>query len=165
MTSVGDLAPDFTLTDQFGNAVTLSDYRGRWTLVWWIPSTMAEMTPSCADRLARKFGEVVSEAGLAVVGMSFDDQKMLLKFAQRASVLFPLVTDEGRVLADEYGVRRHDEWDCFPRKVSFLVSPDGYVAEVFRNIDADYHVAEVQAAIDRLSPAPQLSWLRRRMKV
>lgn len=151
----GDEAPSFALFDQSGEPVSLEDYAGEWLVVWWIPSTMAEMTPACCDQIARGFGEHAAEnPDLNIVGLSFDTADQMRVFAQRGTVLFPLLSDESRVTGKAYGVYRgdEDEWNCFPRKRAFLVDPDGRIAKVYLNIDPDLFVHEVIHDLEQLAP-------------
>lgn len=152
--AVGDEAPDFWLPNQHGDFTGLSDYDGRYVVVWWIPSTMAEMTPVCCDTIARSFGEhVLENPGLNVVGLSFDDIDLMRVFARRATVDFPLCSADIET-GKAYGVYRgdEDEWNCFPRKRAFLVAPDGRIAKVYLNIDPDLFVPEVLADLAELAP-------------
>lgn len=152
---IGDTAPAFALHDQRDNRVALADYRGQWVVVWWIPSTMAEMTPACCDHIARSFGEHAAEQdSLNVLGLSFDTPAQMRDFAKRGSVLFPLLSADVET-GKTYGVYRgdEDEWNCFPRKRAFLVDPDGRIAKVYFNIDPDLFVHEVVADLEELAPA------------
>lgn len=152
---VGDKAPAFSLRDQFNDVVSLDHYGGQWLVVWWIPSTMAEMTPACCDQIARGFGEHAAEnPDLNIVGVSFDPPEQMRVFAQRGTVLFPLLSDESKETGKAYGVYRgdEDEWNCFPRKRAFLVAPDGRIAKVYLNIDPDLFVHEVLDDLEELAP-------------
>lgn len=146
MLSEGDTAPDFELQDQRGNTVSLSDYQGSWVVVWWIPSTIAEMTPPCCDKIANGFGaNLARRPELNVVGLSFDTRLDMRTFAMRALVVFPLLSDESKEVGEAYGVRRGEgkDWDCFPIKRAFLVDPQGKIEKVYMNIDPDFFVPEV----------------------
>lgn len=163
---VGQKAPDFALTDQNGQTIRLGDYSGQWAVIWWIPSTMAEMTPACCDQIARGFGEHAAESpDLNVIGLSFDNPDMMRTFAQRGTVLFPLLSDETRETGKAYGVYRGDadEWNCFPRKRAFLVDPAGNVARVYLNIDPDLFVHEVISDLRELVGLPPAKGLLQRL--
>lgn len=142
----GDQAPPFRLQDQTGNFVSLDDYAGRWLVVWWIPSTMAGMTPACCDKIANAFGaQAAAHPDLNVVGLSFDNRTLMRTFAMRGLVRFPLLSDETKEVGEAYGVRRGEgvDWDCFPMKRAFLVNPDGRIHKIYMNIDPDFFVLEV----------------------
>lgn len=149
MIDVEQKAPTFSLTDQFGNKVSLEDYLGKWVVVWWIPSTMADMTPACCDTIAKGFGHVAGHhPELNVIGLSFDTPYEMKKFAVRGNIMFPLLSDETKLVGEAYGVRRNDEWDCFPKKMAFLVNAKGDVVKTYNNIDPDFFVDEVIHDLD-----------------
>ena len=150
----GDMAPAFELQDQNGDFVGLSDYRDDYVVVWWIPSTMASMTPACCDHIARGFGEHAEETGLNVIGISFDTPAEMKEFARRSSTTFSLLSDVTKETGKAYGVYRgdDDEWNCFPKKRAFLVDPDGRIAKVYMNIDPDLFVHEVLDDLAAVTP-------------
>lgn len=149
--TVGDVPPVFALPDQYDDRTQLDDYVG-WRLVWWIPSTMVEMTPPCSDQIAKGFTNH-DDARLTVFGMSFDSPEMLREFARRGAVTFPLLSAD-KETGQVWGVYRgdEDEWNCFPRKRAFLLDPDGRIAKVYLNIDPDLFVHEVLTDLDELAP-------------
>lgn len=144
MINPGDRVPQFSLVSQFGKPVSSDDYLGQYVVYWWIPSTMADMTPACCDTIAKGFISAVNKhTGINIVGMSFDTPYEMKKFATRASILFPLLSDETKEVGQAFGVRRNDEWDVFPLKRAFLVGPDGLVVKRYDSIDPDFFVDEV----------------------
>ena len=150
MVDVGDKAPAFSLTNQFGKTTSLSDYEGKWLAVWWIPSTMADMTAACCDTSAKGFGQAMSNyPQVNVVGLSFDTPYEMKKFATRGSILFPLLADTTKEVGEAYGARRYDDWDVFPKKMAFLVNPEGVIEKVYRNIDPDLFVDELVYDLDQ----------------
>lgn len=162
MIEPGDIAPLCSGIDQHGNDVALADYHGQWVVVWFIPSTMASMTPACCDHIAEKFGAAVEEhPELNVIGVTFDTPQQVRDFARRALVFFPVLSDTTKEVGEAWGVRRGEgvEWDCFPMKRAFLVSPSRVVARRYDNIDPDLFVDEVVADLAEL--APKKGWLRR----
>lgn len=154
MLEAGDVAPEFTLLSQTGAEISLGDYAGRYVLVWWIPSTMQEMTPACCDKVAKGFAsETLTHPELNVIGLSFDSPEMMASFAQRAMILFPLLSDESKAVGEAYGVRRGEgrDWDSFPMKRAFLIGPNGLIEKVYKNIDPEYFVPEVLADLTGVS--------------
>ncbi len=100
--AAGDSAPSFTLTDQSGKPVSLSDYSGRKVVVYFYP---AAMTPGCTtqacdfrDSLTR-----LQDAGYDVVGISKDAPEKLAAFAERDGLTFPLLSDEDLTVHKAYG--------------------------------------------------------------
>lgn len=151
---VGDTAPDFALQNQFDQPVRLRDVAG-WRLVWWLPTTAVGIAPPCSQQIARTFAEQETDR-LTVLGLTFDDPKVLYEFSRSAGVLFPMLSAT-RAVGTQYGTYRgaDDEWECFPRKRGFLVDPEGRIVKVYRNIDPDFFVPEVLADLDELVPKTQ----------
>ncbi|GAB3265193.1 peroxiredoxin [Arthrobacter pigmenti] len=100
--SAGDTAPDFTLDDSNGNAVSLSDYRGENVVVYFYP---AASTPGCTTEACdfRDNLNSLKSAGYTVLGVSPDPIKKIAKFADDQSLNFPLLSDEDHSVAEAWG--------------------------------------------------------------
>src|SRR4051812_44782798 len=98
----GDIAPDFTLTDQHDEVVTLSDLRGRPVVLYFYPKadTPGCTTQACGVRDRRADYEA---AGAVVLGISPDPAKRTLAFDEKHGLGFPLLSDHGHAVADAYG--------------------------------------------------------------
>jgi thioredoxin-dependent peroxiredoxin len=99
MLTKGDTAPEFTLVDQHGTKLSLSDLRGRKALVYFYP--MAD-TPGCTAQSCglRDIADQVGDT--AIVGISPDTPDKQLAFDEKYSLGFPLLADEGHAVADRY---------------------------------------------------------------
>src|ERR1700733_6918894 len=99
----GDIAPDFELPDQHGNAVKLSDLRGRTVVLYFYPKadTPGCTTQACGGRDPRP---TYDEAGAVVLGVSPDPVSPIAKFAEKFSLGFPLLSDEDPSVAEADGV-------------------------------------------------------------
>jgi peroxiredoxin len=126
MIEPGSPAPDFTLPDQDGNRVSLSDYRGRTVVLVFYP---ADFSPVCTDQLS-VYQEVLpqlEEAGASLVGISVDGAFCHKAFQQHQGLTIPLLADfhpKGEV-ARAYGVWS-DEHGVAGRAL-VMVGPDGAV--------------------------------------
>jgi peroxiredoxin Q/BCP len=101
MLKKGDVAPDFTLTDQHGSELSLSSFTGRKALVYFYPKAD---TPGCT---AQSCGlrDIAGEIGdTAIIGISPDTSADQLAFDQKYSLGFPLLADEGHQVADSFDV-------------------------------------------------------------
>src|SRR3546814_20488454 len=99
--SPGDTAPDFTLTSDTGEQVSLADYRGRKVIVYFYPSAM---TPGCTKQ-ACDFTESLDSlkvAGYDVIGISPDKPEKLVKFRQRDSLTITLLSDPEKSVLTSY---------------------------------------------------------------
>ena len=103
MLEPGDPAPPFSLLDQAGETVSLSDFAGRKLLVYFYPEadTPGCTTQSCAVRDAR---DDLSSLGVDVVGISPDVPEDQRKFDEKFGLGFPLLADTDHAIADAYGV-------------------------------------------------------------
>ena len=96
----GDKAPDFALPDQHDQQVALKSLRGRRALVYFYPKAD---TPGCTKQ-ACGLNEVLSDIGdTAVIGISPDKPSKQLKFAEKYSLGFPLLSDADHAVAEAYG--------------------------------------------------------------
>ena len=154
MIDAGGPAPDFTLDDQDGKPVTLSDLRGRWVLVYFYPKAD---TPGCTAQAcsARDHSADYEAANAVVLGVSPDSVKALRNFADKYGLAFTLLSDEGGEVAQQYGVWA--EKNKFGRtyfgneRSSVLVDPEGNVARVFPNVKPAEHDELVLGALKELA--------------
>ena len=154
MIDAGGPAPDFTLDDQDGNPVSLSDLRGRWVLVYFYPKAD---TPGCTKQAcsARDHSADYEAANAVVLGVSPDPVAALRAFADKYGLAFTLLSDEGGEVAQRYGA--WIEKTNFGRtyfgnqRSSVLVDPDGNVAQVFENVAPLEHDDLVLGALRELA--------------
>jgi len=149
--SIGSVAPDFTLPAGDGQSVHLADLRGKTVLLYFYPKddTPGCTTEACAFRDA--WGEL-QRRGVVVLGVSRDDVKSHQKFASKHSLPFPLLADEGGVVAQHYGVwverSMYGKSYMTMARTSFLILPDGAIGQVWQQVKPDNHAAEVLAWVD-----------------
>lgn len=149
----GSTAPDFTLPDQDGQPVSLSQFRGRNVLVYFYPKAM---TPGCTTQACglRDVNAELAELNTVVLGVSTDSPKRLKKFIERDGLNFTLLGDEDHAVADAFGVWgpkkfMGKEYDGIHR-VSFLIDPAGSVSHVFDDFKTSNHH---QVVLDYLKQA------------
>jgi peroxiredoxin Q/BCP len=145
--STGDRAPDFTLPTDDGRAVSLSDSRGRKTIVYFYP---AAMTPGCTTQ-ACDFTDSLSSlqaAGYDVLGISPDPPDKLAKFRERDGLTITLLSDPGKSVIQAYGA--YGEKKLYGKTVegvirsSFVVDEAGRIALAQYNVKATGHVARLR---------------------
>ena len=101
MLKPGDKAPAFTLLDQSGDKVKLSDFKGRKVLVYFYPKAD---TPGCTQQSCG-LRDVAGQVGdTAIVGISPDPPERQAKFDTKYSLGFPLLADEDHAVAEAYDV-------------------------------------------------------------
>jgi thioredoxin-dependent peroxiredoxin len=143
----GDPAPDFTLADADGQPVSLSDFHGMRTIVYFYP---AAMTPGCTTE-ACDFRDSLSSlqaAGVNVLGISPDAPSQLAKFRERDGLTFPLLADQDRSVMTAYGA--YGEKKLYGKTVigvirsTFVVGADGKVEKAMYNVKATGHVSQLR---------------------
>jgi peroxiredoxin Q/BCP len=150
MLAAGDVAPDFTLPDQDGTAVTLSALRGRPVVLYFYPR---DDTPGCTAQacgLRDSLGELERQ-GAVVLGVSGDSVRSHRKFADKYGLPFPLLADEAHDVGRAYGVWKYKQ--LFGKEVGFyerttyVIDGDGRVRQVLPRVKPDAHVDQVLAAL------------------
>ena len=146
----GQSAPTFTLDDQTGRSMSLSDFVGRNLIIFFYP---AAMTPGCTTEACdfRDSLDRLRQAGYDVVGISPDKTEKLATFAAKESLTYPLLSDPDRAVMDAYGA--YGEKTLYGKKVigvirsTIVVGPDGTVVLAKYNVKATGHVASVSTAL------------------
>ena len=143
----GAAAPDFTLTDQDGASVSLSDYRGQKVVLYFYPEAM---TPGC-ELQACDFRDNLNSlkgAGYTVLGVSRDDQAKLAEFRDRDSLNFELLSDPDRTVHEAYAV--WGEKNLYGKTVvgvirsTFVIDENGRITLPLYSVKATGHVASLR---------------------
>ena len=146
----GQQAPDFTLSDQSGKAVSLSDYAGRTVLVYFYPKadTPGCTTQSCAVRDA--LGQL-AERGVAAIGISPDPPDKQAKFDAKFNLGFPLLADEHNAVAEAFGVwgekTMYGQVYMGIIRSAFLIDEQGLVVEAWYKVSPGATVPNVLALL------------------
>lgn len=144
--AVSDTAPDFTLPDQDGKTHTLSDYRGRWVLLYFYPK---DDTPGCTKEACMLRDTLPRFEGIHadVFGVSKDSVASHKKFAEKYDLSFPLLSDADGAVVEAYGVWREKKMMgkmyMGIARTSFLIDPDGIIRKVYEAVKPEIHAEEV----------------------
>ena len=145
--SPGDPAPDFTLTADSGEEVSLSSLRGRKVIVYFYP---AAMTPGCTTQ-ACDFTDSLDGlrgAGYEVLGISPDEPAKLAKFRERDHLTITLLSDPDKEVLQAYGA--FGEKKLYGKTVegvirsTFVIDEDGALEQAQYNVKATGHVAKLR---------------------
>jgi peroxiredoxin Q/BCP len=149
--SPGDTAPDFTLPDQEGNDVTLSGLRGRNVVLYFYPKAD---TPGCTTQACGVRDHQADYAGAdaVVLGVSPDQVKAVKKFDDKFGLGFPLLADSDHAVAEAYGVwvekSMYGRTYMGNERTTFVIDPEGKIAEVLRKVKPAEHDKLVLAALN-----------------
>lgn len=146
----GKPAPDFTLTSDSGEAVTLSSFRGRPVILYFYPK---DDTPGCTAQacgIRDVYGEF-ERAGAVVLGVSPDDEASHVKFKEKYGLPFTLLADADHAVAEQYGVWGEKSYAgrtyMGVNRSTFVIAADGTVAKVMHNVKPATHADDVLAAL------------------
>ena len=148
--SVGDTAPDFTLSNQDGKSVTLSKFKGQRVVVYFYP---AAMTPGCTTEACdfRDSLSALSAAGLVVLGISPDKPEKLKKFAEKEGLNFDLLSDPDKTMMEEWGAfgekKNYGKVVQGVIRSTLVIDAEGNVELAQYNVKATGHVARVRKAL------------------
>ncbi|MDO6491579.1 MULTISPECIES: thioredoxin-dependent thiol peroxidase [unclassified Cellulophaga] len=143
---VGDKVADFTSKDQDGNAVSLSDYKGKKLIVFFYPKAS---TPGCtaeACNLRDNYKEL-QDQGYELLGVSADSAKRQSNFKTKYEFPFPLLADEDHTVLNIFGVwgtkKFMDKvYDGIHRK-TFIIDENGVVTKVIDKVKTKDHAAQI----------------------
>jgi peroxiredoxin Q/BCP len=149
----GQPAPDFTLSDQHGQPVTLAQFRGTPVVLYFYPKddTPGCTKQACAFRDARADYE---KAGAKVIGVSPDSPASHEKFAEKYQLAFTLVADPEKRACEAYGVWK--EKNMYGKKsmgverTTVLIDANGVVRRIFPKVKVAGHVTKVMEALGSL---------------
>ncbi|MDZ4204400.1 MAG: thioredoxin-dependent thiol peroxidase [Bacteroidales bacterium] len=142
----GDTAPLFESKDQHENTIQLQDYLGSKVILYFYPK---DDTPGCTTEACnlRDNHQELLDKGFKVIGISTDNQKSHVKFAEKYSLPFPLVSDTGKEIVKAYGVwglkkfmgRSYEG----THRVTFVIDENGIIEKVFNKVDTKSHAAQI----------------------
>src|SRR4029079_18888203 len=144
--NVGDKAPAFTVKDQDGNTVKLSDFKGKPVVMYFYPK---DDTPGCtteACTIRDSFPEF-ERLGVTVLGVSTDSEKSHKKFVEKYELPFTLLADTDKQIVESYGA--WGEKKLYGRaymgtfRVSYLIDGTGKIAAVYPKVSPKTHADEL----------------------
>jgi peroxiredoxin Q/BCP len=154
MLDIGDKAPSFTLPDQNGDKVKLSDLKGQTVVLYFYPRAD---TPGCTTQACgvRDRSADYEAAGARVIGISPDEVGAIDKFDGKYDLGFTLLADADHAVAEKYGA--WVEKSMYGRKymgvarATFIIDPKGKIARVFPKVQPKKHDDIVLKALAELS--------------
>ncbi len=143
---VGDTAPDFTLSSQTGEPISLKDFRGQKAVVlYFYPK---DDTPGCTKESCgfRDSYETFTDAGAEVIGISGDSVNSHQQFASKYQLPFTLISDVGNKVRQLYGVPA--TFGLLPGRVTYVIDKEGVVRNIFNSqLNFQGHIDESLKAL------------------
>ena len=145
----GDQVPNFTATDESGNSISLSDYKGKKLVVFFYPKAN---TPGCTLEACnlRDNYKALKDAGYELLGVSADSMNKQSNFKDKYKFPFPLLADEDKTVITAFGVWGPKkfmgrEFDGIHRK-TFIIDENGVVEKVIDKVKTKDHAAQILQA-------------------
>ena len=148
---IGDKAPSFTLPQTADKDVSLSDYKGRYIVLYFYPK---DNTPGCTKQACGFRDDLpqFDKLDATVIGISKDSLKKHHNFTDKHDLNFPILSDENGTVCEEYGV--WVEKNMYGRKymgierTTFLIDPDGVIQDIWRKVQVNGHIDAVRTALE-----------------
>jgi peroxiredoxin Q/BCP len=139
MLAAGNPFPNFSLPNQDGKTVNLSDFAGQWLVVYFYPK---DDTPGCTVQ-GKAFTASKADfdaAGIKVLGVSSDDVTSHKNFSHKFAFTIELLSDTNSKLMNTLGLGQ-SEWKGmkFWDRTTFVVDPEGIISKVYEKVNPDGH--------------------------
>lgn len=147
--AVGSAAPAFTLTTNEGKQVSLSDFKGKWVVLYFYPK---DFTSGCTLE-AKNFQRDIAKyeaADAVILGVSVDTAESHKEFCAKEGLNFKLLADTDAKTSGEYGSIMEYNGAKYSARNTFIIDPSGKVAKVFEKVKPQTHSEEVLAALAEL---------------
>ena len=136
--SVGEPAPEFSLSDENGKMHSLSQYRGQKIVVYFYPK---DDTPGCTKEacgIRDEFSSFVDNQ-IVVFGVSYDNASSHRKFKKKFDIPFHLLSDEDKSVSKLYGA----DGTFFPSRKTYLIDEDGKLLKIYDKVNVLNHAEDI----------------------
>lgn len=140
----GSKAPTFSAKDQNGKTRKLTDFKGKWLVLYFYPK---DFTSGCTKE-ACSFRDNYSELNklATIVGISADSTQSHKKFSKQHKLPFFLLSDPERKIIKDYGAKT----GIFARRFTYLIDPMGNIAKIYKTVKPNVHAQQVLIDISKL---------------
>jgi peroxiredoxin Q/BCP len=146
---VGSAAPTFALTSNEGKQINLSDFKGKWVVLYFYPK---DFTQGCTIE-ARNFQRDLAKyeaANAVILGVSVDTADSHKEFCAKEGLNFKLLADTDAKTSTQYGSVMEYQGNKLSARNTFIIDPNGKIAKVFEKVKVQGHSEEVLAALAEL---------------
>jgi thioredoxin-dependent peroxiredoxin len=144
----GDKAPSINALDQYGNTISLDDFRGSKVILYFYPK---DDTPGCTAEACslRDSNTILLEKGFKIIGVSADNAKSHVKFTEKYDLPFPLIPDTDKKVIRDFGAWGRKkfmgrEFEGIIR-TTFVIGEDGTILKVFDKVETKSHAEQILA--------------------
>jgi peroxiredoxin Q/BCP len=134
---VGDSAPNFKAPDQTGYHHQLSDYKGRWLVIYFYPKDYTSGCTKEACDIRDNFAKLDDLA--IIIGVSGDSVKSHQGFANKHDLPYTLLADPNRKILDDYGANGL----IMAKRSTFIIDPDGKIAKIYSKVKPEIHAQQL----------------------
>lgn len=149
MPAAGTKAPDVSLSSQEGKQVNLSDFRGKWVVLYFYPKDMTRGCTIEAHNFQRDLPEF-DKRNAAILGVSVDTVDSHQQFCTKESLTFKLLADPSHTVTGEYGSLADHNGMVLANRNTFLIDPSGVIRKVYVAVNPEVHTHELLADLDSL---------------
>lgn len=152
--TIGQKAPNFQLPDQDGNTHNLSDYLGKWIVVYFYPK---DDTPGCTIEACnfRDKSELLLKSNIVVFGVSKDKVNSHKKFVDKFKLNFPLLSDPSTEMIQSYGALGEKKFMgktyMGVHRYTYLIDPEGNIAKFYEKVDVTSHAEQILKDVEALA--------------
>jgi len=142
----GDKAPDFTVNNQDGNPISLSDFKGKKVLLYFYPKDNTSGCTAEACNLRDNYG-LLQKEGYEVLGISKDSEQSHQKFIDKHELPFTLLSDTEKEVHNKYGT--WVEKSMYGRKymgtarTTFLINENGIIEKIIEKVKTKDHTTQI----------------------
>ena len=145
----GQPAPEFSLTTNENQPANLKDYRGKWVVLYFYPKDFTSGCTLEAQNFQRDLPKY-EQAGAVILGVSVDTAESHKSFCTKEGLSFKLLSDPDAKVSTQYGSVMEYNGAKLSARNTFLIDPEGKIAQVFVGVKPGGHSEEVLSALDKL---------------
>src|SRR5580692_9066127 len=145
----GASAPDFSLPSQEDTAVSLSQFKGKWVVLYFYPK---DMTTGCtieAHNFQRDLAKYDAKNAV-ILGVSMQDEKSHQEFCAKESLTFKLLADTNKEVSEKYDSVMNLGVAKLSARHTYLIDPNGVIRKVWTTVDVKTHSDDVLTSLDEL---------------
>ena len=147
--TVGSMAPEFTLTSQDGNPISLKEFRGKWVVLYFYPKDFTHGCTIEAHNFQRDQTQYAHKNAV-VLGVSVDSADSHKQFCTKEGLNFKLLADSDHKVSGEYGSLMNFGLAKIAARHTFLIDPQGKIVRAYTSVNPNKHSEEVLAALTEL---------------